>query len=162
MPGISGIDATRRILADRPEIGVLMLTMYDEDETVFAALRAGARGYLLKGAEQDEIVRAVTGVARGEAIFGPPSPPGSSPTSPTSQRRRAPVPELTERELEVLGLVASGRNNTAIARVLGVSTKTVANHVSNTLTKLQFADRAEAIIRARDAGLGTTPPGRST
>jgi DNA-binding NarL/FixJ family response regulator len=129
--------------------------MYDDDETVFAALRAGARGYLLKGAEQDEVVSAVVGVARGEAIFGAAVASKIlayfSQAPPVSTR---PFPELTERELEVLGLVASGRNNTTIARALGLSTKTVANHVSNTLTKLHLADRAEAIIRARDAGLG--------
>jgi DNA-binding NarL/FixJ family response regulator len=155
MPGASGVDAARRIVAARPQIGVLMLTMYDDDETVFAALRAGARGYLLKGAEQDEIVRAVTAIAGGEAIFG-----ATVATKILAYFAQAPTvparlfPELTERELEVLSLVASGRNNGAIARVLGVSTKTVANHVSNTLTKLHLADRAEAIIRARDAGLG--------
>jgi DNA-binding NarL/FixJ family response regulator len=156
MPGMNGIDATRRIVAERPGTGVLVLTMYDDDETVFGAMRAGARGYLLKGAEQDEIVRAVAAVAQGVAIFGapvatrilaffahPPAPP------------RQAFPELTARELEVLDLVASGRNNALIARSLGLSAKTVANHVANILAKLQLADRAEAIIRGRDAGLGT-------
>jgi DNA-binding NarL/FixJ family response regulator len=155
MPGTNGIDATRQIVTQRPEIGILVLTMYDDDETVFAALRAGAHGYLLKGAEQDEVVSAVIAVARGEAIFG--AAVASKilayfTQAPTVTAR--PFPELTERELEVLNLVASGRNNTTIAKDLGVSTKTVANHVSNTLTKLHLADRAEAIIRARDAGLG--------
>jgi DNA-binding NarL/FixJ family response regulator len=155
MPGTNGIDATREIVAQHPGIGVLVLTMYDDDETVFAALRAGARGYVLKGAEQDEVIHAVTGVARDQAVFGagiaerilayfaaaPPEPP------------RRPFPELTDREFEVLRLVASGRNNLAIANVLGVSAKTVANHVSSTLNKLHLADRSEAIVRGRDAGL---------
>jgi DNA-binding NarL/FixJ family response regulator len=156
MPGLNGIEATRRIVSERPEVGVLVLTMYDDDDTVFGAMRAGARGYLLKGAEQDEIVRAVTAVASGEAIFG-----ASVASRILAYFARPPqgpetaFPELTSRELEVLDLVATGRNNTAIARGIGVSAKTVANHVSNILTKLHMADRAEAIIRARDAGLGT-------
>ena len=156
MPGTNGIEATRRIVAEHPNVGVLVLTMYDDDETVFAAMRVGARGYLLKGAEQEEIVRAVTAVAKGEAIFGASVASrilayfAQPPTRP-----EATFPELTGRELEVLDLVASGRNNAVIARGLGLSTKTVANHVSNILTKLQLADRAAAIIRARDAGLGT-------
>jgi DNA-binding NarL/FixJ family response regulator len=155
MPGVNGIDATRRIVAEHPGIGVLVLTMYDDDDTVFAALRVGARGYLLKGAEQDEIVRAVTAVAKGEAIFG-----ASVASRIVSFFARPPsgpekiFPELSARELEVLDLVAAGRNNAIIARTLGLSAKTVANHVSNILTKLQLADRAAAIIRARDAGLG--------
>lgn len=156
MPDMNGIEATRLIVDERPETGVLVLTMYDDDETVFGAMRAGARGYLLKGAEQDELVRAVTAVARGEAIFGAPVASrilayfSSPPSGPEKL-----FPELTERELEILGLVATGRNNPRIARALGISTKTVANHVSNILAKLHLADRAEAIIRARDAGLGT-------
>ena len=155
MPGTNGLEATRAIVDRHPEIGVLVLTMYDDDETVFAALRAGARGYVLKGADQDDVIHAVTGVARGEAVFGagianrllayfagpPPAPP------------RRPFPELTDREFEVLRLVASGRNNVAIANALGLSPKTVANHVSSTLNKLHLADRSEAIIRGRDAGL---------
>jgi len=156
MPGTNGIDATRRIVAEHPGVGVLVLTMYDDDDTVFAAMRVGARGYLLKGAEQDEIVRAVTAVAKGEAIFG--ASVASRILAYFAQPPKGPekiFPELTARELEVLDLVASGRNNAIIARSLGVSAKTVANHVSNILTKLQLADRAAAIIRARDAGLGT-------
>jgi DNA-binding NarL/FixJ family response regulator len=156
MPDMNGIEATRLIVDERPETGVLVLTMYDDDETVFGAMRAGARGYLLKGADQDELVRAVTAVARGEAIFGAPLASrilayfASPPPGPEKL-----FPELTERELEILDLVATGRNNPRIARALGISTKTVANHVSNILAKLHLADRAEAIIRARDAGLGT-------
>ena len=156
MPGMNGIEATRRIVEEHDAVGVLVLTMYDDDDTVFGAMRVGARGYLLKGAEQDEIVRAVTAVARGEAIFG-----ASVATRILSYFAHPPAgpekafPELTPRELEILDLVASGRNNAVIARNFGVSAKTVANHVSNILTKLHLADRAEAIIRARDAGLGT-------
>ena len=155
MPGRNGIDATRRILAENPGIAVLVLTMYDDDENVFGAMRAGARGYLLKGAEQDEIFRAVTAVAKGEAIFG------ASVASRILAYFAAPppgperiFPELNDREREVLDLVAAGRNNTVIAQALGVSSKTIANNVSNILTKLHVADRAEAIIRAREAGLG--------
>lgn len=156
MPGLNGIEATRAIVGELPGTGVLVLTMYDDDQTVFGAMRAGARGYLLKGAEQDELVRAVTAVAGGEAIFGASVATrilgyfASPPPGPAKA-----FPELTDRELEVLDLVASGRNNAVIARSLGVSTKTVANNVSNILTKLHLADRAEAIVRARDAGLGT-------
>jgi DNA-binding NarL/FixJ family response regulator len=156
MPGMNGIDATRRIVAEHPGVGVLVLTMYDDDDTVFAAMRVGARGYLLKGAEQDEIVRAVTAVAKGEAIFGASVASRMLAYFAEPPKRPEPTfPELTAREREVLGLVAAGRNNATIARDLGLSAKTVANHVSNILTKLQLADRAAAIIRARDAGLGT-------
>jgi DNA-binding NarL/FixJ family response regulator len=155
MPGMNGLEATRRIVGEHPHIGVLVLTMYEDDDTVFGAMRAGARGYLLKGAEQDEIVRAVAAVAGGEAIFG--APVAARIIAYFAQPPRVPeatFPELTERELEVLDLVATGRNNATIARALTVSPKTVANHVSNILTKLHLADRAEAIVRARDAGLG--------
>ncbi|MGH9179881.1 MAG: response regulator [Acidimicrobiales bacterium] len=155
MPGLNGIEATRRVVAENPSVGVLVVTMYDDDETVFAAMRAGARGYLLKGAEQDEIVAAVTAVSRGDALFG--APVAARILSYFAQPLpgwKSAFPELTERERQVLDLVASGRNNPAIGQALGMSTKTVANNVSNILTKLHAADRAEAIIRARDAGLG--------
>ncbi|TCO56554.1 DNA-binding NarL/FixJ family response regulator [Actinocrispum wychmicini] len=155
LPDVSGIEATRQIVTELPEVGVLVLTMFDDSESVFAAMRAGARGYLLKGAGQDQIVRAVHGVGRGEAIFGPDiatrvlgyfnSPP------PTSD----PVfPELTSREREVLALIAEGQSNSIIARDLSLSPKTVRNHVSSIFTKLHVADRAQAIVRARNAGLG--------
>lgn len=156
MPGLDGIEATRRIVAGQPEVGVLVLTMYDDDGSVFAAMRAGARGYLLKGADQDEIVRAVSGIVGGEAIFGP-----------TVARRiidffaelrprpNQPVfPELTAREHEVLDMIAAGRSNAEVAKTLVLSPKTVRNHVSAIFAKLQVAGRSEAIIRARDAGLG--------
>ncbi len=153
LPGISGIEATRRIVAAAPHVGVLVITMFEDDESVFASMRAGARGYLLKGADHDEIVRAVAAVANGEAVFGPGVArrvlgyfAGSSP-SPA-------FPELTAREREVLELVAAGQGNGAIAETLFVSDKTVRNHVSNILTKLCAADRAQAIVRAREAGFG--------
>jgi DNA-binding NarL/FixJ family response regulator len=156
MPGLDGVEATRRIVATSPHVGVLVLTMFDDDDSVFAAMRAGARGYLLKGADQLEILHAVQAVSRGEAIFGP----------TVAQRiieffaapRQAPIasafPELTERELEVLDHIAAGHSNPDISHDLALSPKTVRNHVSNIFTKLQVADRAQAIVRARDAGLG--------
>ena len=155
MPGQTGIDATRRISAGHPEIGVLMVTMLDEDDAVFAAMRAGARGYIVKGADQDEVLRAVRGVAHGEAVFGRAVAQRlmrvfSVPSGATSQA----FPELTQREGEILGLLADGKSNAAIAQRLSLSPKTVRNHVSNVLNKLQVADRGEAIVRARQAGLG--------
>lgn len=155
LPDLSGIQATRHIAAVSPDTGVLMLTMADESESVFAAMRAGARGYLLKDAQPDEIIRAVQAVARREAIFGPDianrvlgffnqPPPTSEPV----------FPELTAREREVLSLIAAGHSNGVIANTLCLSPKTVRNHISNVFAKLHVADRAEAIVRARDAGLG--------
>jgi DNA-binding NarL/FixJ family response regulator len=155
MKGLNGIEATRRLVEAQPAIGVLVLTMYDDDDTVFAAMRAGARGYLLKGAEQDEIVRAVDAVARGEAIFGAPVASRVVNWFATARPRTAGAfPELTTREREILDFVAAGANNATIASRLSLSTKTVANHVTNILTKLQLSDRAAAIVHARDAGLG--------
>jgi DNA-binding NarL/FixJ family response regulator len=154
MPGLNGIEATRRIVADSPHITVLVLTMFDDDDSIFSALRAGARGYLLKGADQEQIRAAIQAAANGEIIFGTQLAARmlayfTAPTAP------APVfPQLTDREREVLDLVAQGRANPAIAAKLGLSQKTVRNHVSNILTKLQVADRAQAIVQARDAGLG--------
>ena len=161
MPGINGIEATRRILNATPHIGVLVLTMFEDDDSVFAAMRAGARGYLLKGADQQEILRAIRSIANGEAIFAPaiaqrlsnffanPNPPGP----PQS------FPELPEREREILGLIAQGDSNTEIADRLSLSQKTVRNHVSNIFSKLQVVDRAQAIVRAREAGLGKADAG---
>ncbi len=156
MPGINGIEATRRIVGERPEVGVLVLTMYDDDDTVFGAMRAGARGYLLKGAQRDDVVRAIESVAQGEAVFGAPLAERITEyfATPAAARRAAPFPELTDREGEILDLAAKGLNNKSIARRLVLSEKTVRNHVSNIFTKLQVADRTEAIIRAREAGLG--------
>ncbi len=155
MPGINGIEATRRIVQTSPHIGVLVVTMFDDDDSVFAAMRAGARGYLLKDAALDEVVRAVTAVARGEAIF---SPAVAQRLMGYFNRARssppAAFPDLTDREYEILTLIAQRRSNSEIAARLVLSPKTVRNHVSNILSKLQVADRAEAMMAARAAGLG--------
>jgi DNA-binding NarL/FixJ family response regulator len=156
MPGIDGIEATRLVTADSPHIGVVVLTMAEEDSTLFAAMRAGARGYLLKGANQAEIVRAITAVAQGEAIFGPAIATrvaeffAAAPAAAADQV----FPQLTSREREILSLVAAGRSNAQIASTLFLSPKTVRNNVSNIFAKLHVADRAAAIIQAREAGLG--------
>lgn len=156
MPGMNGIEATRRVLRASPHVGVIVVTMFEDDDSVFAAMRAGARGYILKGADQDEMLRAIRAVARGEALFGA-SIAQRLMNFFAAPRPAAPAqlfPELTDREREVLDLIAQGCNNTEIAQRLVLSPKTVRNHVSNVFSKLQVADRAEAIIRARDAGLG--------
>ncbi|HEU5098352.1 MAG TPA: response regulator transcription factor [Roseiflexaceae bacterium] len=156
MPGVNDIEATRRILHSSPHISILMLTMFDDDDSVFAALRAGARGYLLKGALKAEILRAIRGVSSGEAIFGPAIArrlmqffSSLKPAVP-----ELAFPELTEREREILALIEQHRTNPEIAERLALSQKTVRNHVSNIFSKLQVVDRAQAIIRAREAGLG--------
>jgi DNA-binding NarL/FixJ family response regulator len=154
MPGIGGVEATRRITAAHPGVAVVMLTMYGEDEFVFSALRAGARGYLLKGAQQDDVVRTIGAVARGDAVFGPDVAGRILRTFTDPQPAAGPFPQLTDREREVLGLLANGWPNSRIARHLGLTPKTVANHVSNILTKLHAPDRAAAILQARRAGLG--------
>jgi DNA-binding NarL/FixJ family response regulator len=128
--------------------------MFDDDDWVFAAMRAGARGYVLKGAEQHEIARAIIAVAAGQAIFGPAVATRMLAYFATPPRAPAPFPELTAREREVLDLIAAGRTNHQIADQLGLSAKTVANHISAIFAKLQVADRTQAILRARDAGLG--------
>jgi DNA-binding NarL/FixJ family response regulator len=153
MPVVGGIEASRRITHRSPHIGILVLTMLADDASVFAALRAGARGYLLKGAGQSEIVRAVQTVAEGGGVFGA-SVARRVMEHFSGQHASAPFPELTEREREVLSMLAAGHNNTAIAARLALAPKTVRNHVSNILAKLQVSDRAQAIIRARAAGLG--------
>jgi DNA-binding NarL/FixJ family response regulator len=152
----SGVEATRQIVTRRPGIGVLVVTMVDEDDTVFAAMRAGARGYLLKGAGPVEIERALRAVAAGEVLLSPAVAAGAMAMF-TGQRRRGPdpFPSLTDREREVLELVAEGLDNRRIAQRLSLSDKTVRNHLSTILTKLGVADRAAAIAKARDAGLGT-------
>ena len=156
MPGLNGIDATRRIVDASEDVKVLVMTMHDDDEAVFAAIRAGARGYQLKGAAQDETLRAIRSVANGEAIFGPgiadrlqrflATPPALDPTQA--------FPQLTDRELEILQLLAERRTNAEIAAQLFLSQKTVRNYVSAIFAKLQVADRAEAGLLARAAGLG--------
>jgi DNA-binding NarL/FixJ family response regulator len=156
MPGLNGIEATREIQQASPQIGVLVLTMFEDDDSVFAAMRAGAKGYLLKDSGGEGVVHAIRAVASGEAVFGP----GVAErimgffSAPRAAAPKRAFPELTEREEEVLSLVAQGRSNQEIARQLFVSLKTVRNHVSNILLKLQVADRAQAVIRARDAGMG--------
>ena len=162
MPGTNGIDATRRIHESNANIGVLVITMFDDDDSVFAAMRAGARGYLLKDADKEELVRAIVAVERGEAIFSPAIAQRmiqyftASPASQSSHKRSQldEFAELTERELEILDLIAQGHNNPVIANKLSLSIKTVQNYVSSILTKLQVADRAQAIVRAREAGFG--------
>lgn len=159
MPGLGGIEATRKILEKTPETGILVVTMVEDDDSVFAAMRAGARGYLLKGADKEEMLLAIRAVARGEAVFGPGIARHliqyfSSPTPAPARTPRTIFPELTDREREILDLIAAGRNNGEIAETLFLSLKTVRNYVSNIFTKLQVADRAQAIVRAREAGLG--------
>lgn len=155
MPSMNGIEATRAVLDVRPSARVLVLTMYEEPDSVFAALRAGARGYLLKDAESEDITRAVRAVANGDAIFGPAVAerltaffqPGAPRRSPT------PFPELTQRETEVLALISRGMTNQEMASHFGVSLKTIQNHVANVLGKLHVVDRTQAAIRGREAGL---------
>jgi DNA-binding NarL/FixJ family response regulator len=156
MPDLNGIEATRRILYASPRIGVLVLTMFETDETVFAAMRAGARGYLLKDVDQEDIVRAVKTVSRGEAIFSPAIAERLILYFAALRPSAADLafPELTDREREILNLIAQGHSNSEVAERLLLRTKTVQNHVSNIFSKLQVADRAQAIVRARDAGLG--------
>ncbi len=154
MPVLNGIDATRQVLARRSGTAVLVLTMLDGDDSVFAAMRAGARGYLLKGADRAEIARGLTTVANGELVFSSAIASRVLAWFADGDRRVTPFPQLTEREREVLDLVARGLTNAAIARRLSVSDKTVRNHVSNVFAKMHVADRAEAVARARDAGLG--------
>ena len=159
MPGMNGVEATRGIIADRSNTAVLVLTMSEDDDSVFAAMRAGARGYLVKGSDTDEVIAAIMAVGRGDAIFGPTVAQRilSLLTRPLSAYDEQMFPELTHREREVLDLIATGVSNADIARRLSLSPKTVRNHISNVFTKLQVADRAQAIVRARAAGLGLRP-----
>ena len=160
MPGVNGIEATRRILSAHPNLGIIMVTMLEDDASVFSAMRAGARGYVLKGAHHDEILQAIRAVAAGQAVFGPAIAArmmnffqGLNAIPRLGNIAQA-FPELTEREREVLTLIAQGVSNKEIAEKLFISMKTVSNHITNIFSKLQVADRAQAIIRARDAGLG--------
>jgi DNA-binding NarL/FixJ family response regulator len=157
MPQVNGIEATRRILQESPSVRILVVTLFEDEDSVFMALRAGARGYVLKDADEEDVVHAIRAVGKGEAIFSPAvasrvlayfaaSPPGGAPPQA--------FPTLTEREREILNLIAQGHPNPSIARHLSLSTKTVGNYVSNIFTKLRVADRTQAIIRAREAGLG--------
>ncbi|MBI4790663.1 MAG: response regulator transcription factor [Chloroflexi bacterium] len=160
MPGLNGIEATQRILRTSPHIGIIVVTMLEDSDSVFAAMRAGARGYVLKGADKTEMLEAIRAVARGEALFGPAIArrlknffQAFEADLRTSIPPRA-FPELTDREHAVLDLIAQGHNNKQIAERLTLSPKTVSNHISNIFNKLQVADRAQAIVRARQAGLG--------
>ncbi|MDE3089094.1 MAG: response regulator transcription factor [Chloroflexota bacterium] len=160
MPGLNGIEATHRILHASPHIGIIVVTMLEDSDSVFAAMRAGARGYVLKGADKTEMLQAIRAVARGEALFGPAI---AQRLKSFFQELQADAkiglparafPELTDREHAVLDLIAQGHNNKQIAERLTLSPKTVSNHISNIFNKLQVADRAQAIVRARQAGLG--------
>ena len=156
MPGINGIDATRRILHTRPQVRVLVVTMFEDDSSVFAAMRAGARGYVLKEATNEEIVQAIRTVGNGGAIFSPAIATRLIAffAQPHFSIPKTIFPELTGREREILDLLTRGQSTTELGNRLGLSTKTISNYISNILTKLQVTDRAEAIVRARDAGLG--------
>jgi DNA-binding NarL/FixJ family response regulator len=155
MPGLTGIEATRAISQANPQIAILVVTMFDDDESVFAAMQAGARGYLLKDAKLADLLRAVTAVSEGDAIFSPAIARRMVHffSAPRLITPSVPFPDLTEREREVLTLVAQGWSNEAIATRLVLSLKTVRNHVSTILSKLQVSDRAGAIVKARDAGM---------
>jgi DNA-binding NarL/FixJ family response regulator len=154
LPKLNGIEATRRIVGTSPHMGVLVLTMLGDDDSVFGAMRAGARGYLLKGAGKAEVLRAITVVAHGEAIF---SPQIAQRLVQYFANMRPVIPEqafpdLTQREREVLALIVDGKSNAQIAGLLVLSPKTVSNHISNIFSKLQVVDRAQAVTRARQAG----------
>lgn len=155
MPVINGIEATRQIIRTSPHIGVIVVTMFEDDDSVFAAMRAGARGYILKGADQAEVLRAIHSVARGEALFGPSIATRlmeyfGAPHQAVSQA----FPQLTDREREILEFIACGLSNPEIAADLTISLKTVRNHVSNIFNKMQVTDRVQAALRAREAGMG--------
>jgi DNA-binding NarL/FixJ family response regulator len=156
MPDVNGIEATRRILESNANVGVVVLTMFEDDDSVFSAMRSGARSYVLKGAPPSEILKVLRAVAEGEAHFGPEIARRlmnffSAPQPPSPEEI---FPELTTREVEILDLIAQGHSNAKISARLYLSPKTVGNHISHIFTKLQVADRAHAIIRAREAGLG--------
>jgi DNA-binding NarL/FixJ family response regulator len=161
MPDLNGIEATQQVLAIKSDTGVIMLTMLEDDDSLFAAMCAGARGYILKGADKAEVLKTIRAVADGEALFGPAI--AGRLTAFFQNTGRAvhqndvvsPFPDLTDREREVLDLIAQGENNQDIAQQLHISAKTVSNHISNIFNKLQVSDRAQAIVRARQAGLGS-------
>ena len=162
MPVTGGVEATRRIVAANPDAAVLVVSMVEDDDSVIAAIRAGARGYLLKGADKAETLAAIRAVAHGEAVFGPGIAQRLqyylSHTSSSTTATREVFPELTEREHEILALIAAGMQNQEIADELHLSVKTVRNYVSNILGKLQVVDRAQAMVRARESGLGQGRP----
>ncbi len=155
MPGVNGIEATRQIVQTSPHIRILVITLFEDDASVFSALRAGARGYVLKDTKEEEMVRAIRAVGSGEAIFSPAIATRLMDffAAPRPAVPKEIFPTLTEREREILQWIARGSTNHDIAKQLALSVKTVNNYVSNIFSKLQVADRAQAIIRARDAGL---------
>lgn len=158
MPEMGGVSAIRVLAAELPEIRILVVTMFQDDDSVFLALRAGAHGYVLKDARGEEFVRAIRAVAAGEAIFSPViAKRVLSWFASRSRQEPGGISQLTPREREILDELALGRNNVSIARQLGISSKTVANHMSTIFSKLQVADRGEAIVRAREAGFGADP-----
>ena len=160
MPDISGIEATQKVMTAQPETGIIMLTMLEDNDSLFAAMCAGARGYILKGADKAEVIKTVRAVANGEALFGPAIASRlaaffQAPQKPVqSDNPQPPFPDLTERECEILEIIAAGANNQQIAEMLFISPKTVSNHISNIFNKLQVATRAQAIVMARQAGMG--------
>ena len=154
MPEMSGIEATRRIVGADPAVGVLVLTMSEDDDSLFAAMRAGARGYIPKDADAEELLGAIRAAALGEAIFGASIATRLMSFFAGGARSAAAFPELTERELEILEQIAAGRSNAEIGQRLAIAPKTVRNHVANVLNKLEVADRSQAFVRAREAGLG--------
>lgn len=156
MPGKTGLEAARTISGVSPHIQILVVTLFRDDESIFAALRAGARGYVLKDASEEEMLRAIRAVAAGEAIFSP-GVASRIIRFFASSREELPqevVPDLTSREREILELIAQGEANLSIAHTLSISLKTVRNHVANIYNKLQVTDRVQAILRARNAGFG--------
>jgi DNA-binding NarL/FixJ family response regulator len=159
MPGINGIQVTQSLVEQFPRTGIIMLTMLEDDASIFAAMRAGARGYLLKGADPSEVLSVIRAVAEGQALFGPAIAARlmnyfkELNSKPYPTHMDTPFPELTERELEVLRLISRGHNNQEIAQKLVLSPKTIRNHITNIFSKLQVADRAQAIVRARQAGV---------
>lgn len=160
MPDMNGIEATRKIKRDHPEVSVVMLTMLEDDDSLFAAMCAGAQGYLLKGADKADVLRTVRAAYRGEALFGPAMARRLTTFFQYAEGKGlsvSPFPELTDREREVLALIAGGLDNAQIADRLYISNKTVSNHISNIFAKLHLADRAQAIVTAREAGLGRRP-----
>lgn len=172
MPGLGGIEATRTILQRNPDVRIIVLTMLEDDESVFAALQAGAQGYVLKDAERGDLLRAIRAVARGEALIGAKlarrvldrvsrtsatAPSGSDVHAPPPAQLTPPLDRLTARELEVLELIATGMRNRDIAAQLVITEKTVGNHISSIFTKLEVEDRVAAVLLARAAGIGPTP-----
>lgn len=160
MPDLNGIEATQQALAVKPDTGIIMLTMLEDSDSLFTAMRAGARGYILKGADKAEVLKTIRAAAAGEALFGPAIANRLTAffqkAGGAARQNEAvpPFPDLTGREREVLALIAAGENNQGIARKLHISAKTVSNHISHIFNKLQVADRAQAIVKARQAGLG--------